>query len=70
MPNYIDIAKEDDLEGITCGHCGKENDFADEIGWWYCCQEEEARPCLPTCRDCYYGAVGTLHQERYGVGDR
>ena len=32
---YLADAKEQYPEGVNCGVCGKENDNADDIGWWY-----------------------------------
>lgn len=35
--NEKDVAQAriDQPDGINCGVCGKENDNADDVGWWY-----------------------------------
>lgn len=33
--NYVTAAQIDDPDGQVCGYCGKQNDNADDIGWWY-----------------------------------
>ncbi len=33
--NWLPNAKIEDPEGAICANCGKENDFADDIGFFY-----------------------------------
>ena len=66
----LEQAKQNDPLGIVCGHCGKPNNFVDDIGWFYCGQEDIKLISLPVCKVCWDGEVGRRHIERYGFGER
>jgi hypothetical protein len=64
----LEKAREEDPEGVTCGWCGRENDFADDCGFfWITPTGDDSRPA---CRECYEGEPGRLHVARYGQGER
>lgn len=67
---YVSEAKENDPNGIVCGFCGKENDNADDCGWWYL-DPFHTKESKPACNHCS-NEKGYLriHQNYYGVGDR
>lgn len=76
ITNYVAMALADDPEGATCHWCGKENTWADDIGWFYCCpvsagtgstRDDESGP---TCEACDKGEIGQQHRARWGEGDR
>jgi hypothetical protein len=62
---YVELARLSDEGGKLCGFCGKENDFADDIGWFYLFSKG-----IPSCEKCYRSPVGDYHQKLFGVGDR
>lgn len=68
-PKDIEAARLDDPEGNTCSYCGKENDFADDCGWFYV-TVSRLKASAPCCQSCYQGVPGRRHIELYGVGDR
>jgi hypothetical protein len=63
----VEKAKRDDPDGAICGWCGKENDNADDCGWfWYA---PIAHKRAPACLACE-AKIRPAHIARYGVGDR
>jgi hypothetical protein len=68
-PLFLEMAKHDEPEGATCFFCGKENDFADDIGWFYI-YPDKLGPGGPCCKACWDGAPGRKHIELYGLGER
>ena len=59
-------------EGEYCAWCGKENDFFDDIGFfWIAPFPQNAKELQgATCESCYRGELGKAHGDWYGVGDR
>lgn len=57
-------------DGEECKFCGKENDFWDDIGFFYICPDPEIKEGRACCRACYFGEPGQKHVARYGVGER
>lgn len=55
-------------EGTVCHYCGKENDFADDIGFFYISPTDDNRGAC--CKSCWDGPFGKEHVRRYGLGDR
>lgn len=73
----VERAKISDPDGVICGFCGAENDWADDCGWFYLESYLTIFPdivvpdvLLPSCRECFYGEVGQMHRDKYGVGER
>lgn len=68
---YVELAKKEYPEGENCNFCGKENDLADDCGWFYLSPGENFQPHRGfCCRKCYNGPVGESHRKRFGVGER
>lgn len=75
---YLELAKKNEPEGCICGFCGKENDCADDCGFWYLVpfgykilkELGEKIKSLPACNDCLMGTPGEHHRMIFGVGDR
>jgi hypothetical protein len=75
----IDNARTSDPEGLTCHFCGKENDFADDVGFFYILDPTEAQlrnekgilmnEIYPACNQCYF-SKREYHIAIYGLGDR
>lgn len=63
-------------EGKYCAFCGSENDFYDDLGWFYISPytNKIAPDGYPEegvcCKACWYGPHGQAHVARYGLGDR
>jgi len=72
---YVQIATNDDPNGVTCGYCGQPNNYADDCGWFYAAVEplqtsmHDAKS-KPVCESCWKGIVGQIHIDMYGLGDR
>ena len=75
---YLSDAKRDYPDGIKCGFCGADNDFADDCGWFYCVplnylELREKFPMnlmKPCCKKCWDGQIGTNHISIFGLGER
>lgn len=67
-PEWLSDAQRNMPEGKICHFCGKENDFADDCGWFFISPTDDNRGCC--CRACYHGEPGQRHIARYGVGER
>ena len=63
---YLEMAREQQPRGRTCTFCGKDNTFADELGFFYINPDPaiDARGGHPCCEDCYNGEPGTKHRNR------
>lgn len=70
MNQYVLEARLTDPEGATCGFCGKENDNADDCGWWFLSPNPAVKHGRPACNACHSGEPGQKHRQRFGVGDR
>lgn len=63
-------ARATDPPGSTCTFCGKENDNADDCGWWYLYPNGKADDGGYACNACFDGEPGKKHQAIYGIGER
>jgi hypothetical protein len=76
----LELARINDPDGATCGYCGKDNDLADDCGWWYPVDVKEGETyeelkargmeSKPCCHACWISGVGKRHQDIFGVGER
>ena len=62
------LARLFDPKGKVCNFCGKENNFADDCGWFYIHPTVVLKGYV--CEECFRSWPGKKHQERYGVGER
>lgn len=71
--DYIVEALINEPQGAICGFCGKDNDNADDCGWWWI-NPSPGQNCesKPACSACTFGpdSPGKRHQAYYGVGER
>ncbi len=65
---YVKLAQELDPAGSKCSFCGKDNDFADDIGWFYIHPTDTSHGHC--CKACFDGEPGRKHIKRYGLGER
>jgi hypothetical protein len=68
---YLEAAKQSDPEGKICYFCKKENDFADDCGFFYVLDSNypESREIYPACEACFK-IHNPYHISIYGCGDR
>lgn len=64
IPGDVKTAKRVDPSGSACVWCSKDNDFADDLGWYYLFGK------FPCCMACYFGKPGKAHISKYGMGER
>lgn len=54
---YVNKAIENDPKGATCHRCGKENDMADDVGWFFWHKDDgplqDHINFVAVCRQCY-----------------
>jgi hypothetical protein len=55
-------------DGATCGWCGAQNMWCDDLGFFYI--NPTGQDSRPTCEACFRGPLGEAHVARYGMGDR
>ena len=53
-----------------CQFCYKNPVMVDDCGEWALWPDPEIKTGRLTCEECYHGAPGNLHIQRYGVGER
>ena len=69
---WLEQALEYEPEGKICFFCNKENDFADDCGFFYVTPDGPDAPSAnkPCCKACWDGDPGNKHVARYGLGSR
>lgn len=73
---FVDIAKITEPDGAVCGFCGKENDSADDLGWFYLIDldykigAKDNKPSRPACSSCESSEIGEHHFAIFGLGER